>query len=356
MVKGGDCMLCALIMAGGKGTRFWPLSTEEKPKQFLKLVSEDTMLQMSVKRLQKLIPIERIFIVTGKRYIDLVRAQLPKLPHRNIITEPIGKNTAPCIALSAFHIKKIYGDVTIAVLPSDHLIKDEEKFLKVIKSGDEFVNKNKEAIVTIGLKPDRPETGYGYIKCSRMNCLINGCEVLYVKNFVEKPDLNKAIEYLEDGNYLWNGGMFIWKVSNILRLTRQYLINTFEVLCEIAATCDKDYNRVLEEKYNNVDSISVDFGIMEKAKDIYVIPGDFGWDDVGNWEAAQRYMVRDSDDNIFMGNVKKFDCSNNIIISNGKPIIISGLQDIFLVESDDMIFVGKRDGMESIRELKNRIS
>ena len=348
-------MLCALIMAGGKGTRFWPLSTDEKPKQFLKLVSEDTMLQMSVKRLQNLIPIERIFIVTGKRYMDLVRAQLPNLPHRNIIIEPIGKNTAPCIALSAFHINKIYGDATIAVLPSDHLIKDEENFLKVLKSADEFVEKNKEAIVTIGLKPNRPETGYGYIKYSHTSCAINGCEVLYVKKFVEKPDLNKAIEYLKSGNYLWNGGMFIWKASNILRLTRQYLINTFEVLSEIAATCDEDYNRVLEEKYNNVDSISVDFGIMEKAKDIYVIPGDFGWDDVGNWDAAQRYMVKDSDDNICMGNVKKFDCSNNIIISNGKPIVISGIQDIFLLESDDMIFVGKKGGMESIREFKNRI-
>ena len=163
----------------------------------------------------------------------------------------------------------------------------------------------------------------------------------YVKKFVEKPNLHKAKEYLKDGNYLWNGGMFIWKAANILRLTRQYLINTFEVLSEIAATCEEDYNRVLEEKYNNVDSISVDFGIMEKAKDIYVIPGDFGWDDVGSWEAVERYREKDCDNNVCMGNVQKFDCSNNIIISNGKPIVISGLQDIFVVESDDMIFVGK---------------
>jgi mannose-1-phosphate guanylyltransferase len=339
-------MLCALIMAGGKGTRFWPLSTEEKPKQFLKLVGEDTMLQMSVKRLEKLIPIGRIFIVTGKRYMNLVREQLPNLPHRNIIIEPVGKNTAPCIALSAFHINKIYGDATIVVLPSDHLIKDEEKFLEVLNSADEFVDKNKEAIVTIGMKPDRPETGYGYINCSHMNCIINGYEIRSVKRFVEKPNLHKAKEYLEDGNYLWNGGMFIWKATNILRLTRQHLINTFEVLSEIAATREEDYHRILEEKYHNVDSISVDFGIMEKAKDIYVIPGDFGWDDVGSWEAAQRYMVKDCDNNV---------CSNNIIISNGKPIVISGLQDIFVVEGDDMIFVGKKGEMESIRALQMKI-
>ncbi|MGV8984570.1 mannose-1-phosphate guanylyltransferase, partial [Clostridium sp.] len=319
-------MLCALIMAGGKGTRFWPLSTVEKPKQFLKLIGEDTMIQMSVKRLQKLIPIERIFIVTGTRYMDLVRKQLPELPYRNIIIEPVGKNTAPCIALSAFHINKIYKDATIAVLPSDHLIKDEKNFLEVLNSANEFVDKNKEAIVTIGMKPDRPETGYGYIKYSNIHSVINGCEIKSVKKFVEKPDIHKAKEYLADGNYLWNGGMFIWKATNILRLTRKYLINTFEVLSEIAATREEDYHRVLEEKYNNVDSISVDFGIIEKAKDIYVIPGDFGWDDVGSWESVERYSEKDEFNNVCVGNVKKFNCNNTIIISNGKPIVISGLQ------------------------------
>ncbi|MBU3191215.1 mannose-1-phosphate guanylyltransferase [Clostridium bowmanii] len=348
-------MLCALIMAGGKGTRFWPLSTVEKPKQFLKLIGEDTMIQMSVKRLQKLIPIERIFIVTGKKYMDLVREQLPNLPNRNIIIEPVGKNTAPCIALSAFHINKIYKDATIAVLPSDHLIKDEKNFLEVLNSANEFVDKNKEAIVTIGMKPDRPETGYGYIKYSHIHSVINGCEIKSVKKFVEKPDIHKAKEYLADGNYLWNGGMFIWKATNILRLTRKYLINTFEVLSEIAATREEDYHRVLEEKYNNVDSISVDFGIIEKAKDIYVIPGDFGWDDVGSWESVERYSEKDEFNNVCVGNVKKFNCNNTIIISNGKPIVISGLQDIFVVQNDDMIFVGKKCGMEKIRELQMKI-
>jgi len=349
-------MLCALIMAGGKGSRFWPLSTEEKPKQFLNLTGEDTMIRMTVKRLEKLIPLERIFVVTGTRYIDLVKQQLPKLPHRNIIIEPVGKNTAPCIALSAFHINKIYEDATIAVLPADHLIEDKGNFLEVLNSADEFVNINKEAIVTIGMKPDRPETGYGYINYSHMNCSINGNEIRHVEKFVEKPDLQVAKEYLKDGNYLWNGGMFIWKASNILRLTREHLINTFEVLSEIAETPEEDYNRVLEEKYNNVDNISIDFGIMEKVKDIYVIPGDFGWDDIGSWESVERYREKDCDNNVCMGNVQNIDGSNNIVISNGKPIVISGLQDIFVVENDDMIFVGNKDDMDNIKELKSRIS
>lgn len=349
-------MLCALIMAGGKGSRFWPLSTEEKPKQFLNLTGEDTMIQMSVKRLEKLIPIERIFIVTGTRYMDLVKEQLPELPHRNIIIEPVGRNTAPCIALSAFHINKIYEDATIAVLPSDHLIEDEENFLDVLNSADVFVNENKQAIVTIGMKPDRPETGYGYINYGHMNCVKDGNEVRHVKKFVEKPNLHRAKEYLKDGNYLWNGGMFIWKAANILRLTRQHLINTFDVLSEIAASPEEDYNRILEEKYNDVDNISVDFGIMEKVEDIYVIPSDFGWDDVGSWESVERYREKDCDNNVCMGNVQNFDCSNNIVISNGKPIVISGLQDIFVVENDDMIFVGNKDEMENMKELKSRIS
>lgn len=349
-------MLCALIMAGGKGTRFWPLSTEEKPKQFLKLLGEDTMLQMSVKRLENLIPLERIFIVTGKRYMDLVKEQLPNLPHGNIIIEPVGKNTAPCIALSAFHISKIYEDATIAVLPSDHIIKDEESFLKVLNSANEFIESNKNAIVTIGMKPDRPETGYGYINYSDIHCGINDCEVRTVKRFVEKPDFHKAKEYLEEGNYLWNGGMFIWKAANILRLTRLHLANTFEVLSEIAASSKENYEKVLEEKYDNIDSISIDFGIMEKVEDIYVIPGDFGWDDVGSWEAVERFRGKDCDNNVCMGNVKNLDGNNNIIISNGKPIVISGVENIFVVECEDMIFIGRKDEIEKVNDLRNKIS
>ncbi|MCB2293958.1 mannose-1-phosphate guanylyltransferase [Clostridium algoriphilum] len=349
-------MLCALIMAGGKGTRFWPLSTEDKPKQFLNLTGEDTMIQMSVKRLEKLIPIERIFIVTGNRYMDLVKEQIPDLPHRNIIAEPVGKNTAPCIALSAFHINKIYEDATIAVLPSDHIIQNEDSFLKVLNTADEFVNKNCDAIVTIGMKPDRPETGYGYINYSDMDSEMNGFEVRCVNKFVEKPDLDTAKEYLEDGNYLWNGGMFIWKAANILRLTRLHMKETYKLLSEIASTSKEDYHRVLEKKYRKIEGISVDFGIMEKVKEIFVIPGNFGWDDVGSWEAVERFSEKDCDNNVCMGDVQNFECSNNIIISNGKQIVISGLDDIFVVENDDTIFVGNKDEIENIKELKSKIS
>lgn len=345
-------MLCALIMAGGKGTRFWPLSTEEKPKQFLNLIGEDTMIQMSVKRIKKLIPIERIFIVTGKKYESLVKEQLPNLPHRNIIIEPVGKNTAPCIALSAFHINQIYKDATIAVLPSDHLIKDETEFLEVLNSAREFVEINKAAIVTIGMKPDRPETAYGYINYSSTHSIINGYEIRSVKEFVEKPNLEKAKEYLQDGSYLWNGGIFIWKAVNILRLTNKHLENTFNILNEIVATNEENYKRVLEEKYNEIDSVSVDYGIMEKADNIYVIPGEFGWDDVGSWSAVERYIKKDESDNLYLGDVKNIEASNNIVFSNKKPIMLVGISNIFVVESDDMIFISTKEKINDIDEIK----
>lgn len=233
-------MLCVLIMAGGMGTRFWPLSTEKKPKQFLNLLGEKTMIQMTVERIKDLIPMERIFVVTGKKYKELVKDQLSDLPEQNIIIEPFGKNTAPCIALSAFTINKKYDNATIAVLPSDHLILDEEKFRDTLKIADRFVYEHNEAIVTIGMKPDRPETGYGYIKL--VDYQLKSSENIYeVEKFVEKPCLESAKKYVEQGNYLWNGGIFVWTAKNIINLTKTYLNNTYKALLEITFAEDNDY-------------------------------------------------------------------------------------------------------------------
>lgn len=358
-------MLCALIMAGGKGTRFWPLSTEKKPKQFLNLLGDKTMIQMTVNRIKDLIPIDRIFVVTGKMYVDLVKDQLKELPEENIIVEPVGKNTAPCIALSAYYINKRIKDATIAVLPSDHMIIDEKKFREILNGANEFVNKNKDAIVTIGMKPDRAETGYGYIKLQAGSGKLevegqslegDVTKIYKVENFVEKPDIDTAKKYLQDGSYLWNGGMFIWKAITILKLTKQYLKNTFNVISEIAAADEKDYESVLKEKYENVDSISVDYGIMEKADNIYVVPGDFGWDDVGTWNAVLRYRKKDINNNIYIGGkVINIDGKNNIAVSNGKPIIISGINDAFVVESDEAIVITNRENLDNLKSMRSSI-
>ena len=348
-------MLCALIMAGGKGERFWPLSTDDKPKQFLNLLGNETMIQMTVRRIEKLIPIERIFIVTGKRYIELVKEQLPLLPERNIIIEPVGKNTAPCIGLSAFMIDKYYKDSTIAVLPSDHLIENEDKFINILNTSYEFIERYPEAIVTLGMKPDRPETGYGYIEYKDTITSIDKNEIKSVLRFVEKPNLETAKQYVANGNFLWNGGMFIWKTSTILRLTERYLTKTYEILNEIAIT-EENFEAVLDEKYRELDSVSVDYGIMEKADNIYVIPSDFGWDDVGTWNSVQRVRIKDNNKNVCSGEVKLIDCHNNIVIANNKPIVIAGLDNIFIVESDELIFIASKEvAINNIKDIKTKV-
>lgn len=348
-------MLCALIMAGGRGERFWPLSTDEKPKQFLKLIGDRTMIQMTVDRLTKLIPLERIFVVTGKRYVELLREQLPSLPLRNIIVEPVGRNTAPCIGLSAFMINKYYRNSSMVVLPSDHLIVDEEEFLKTIKAADEFIDNNEEAIVTFGMKPSRPETGYGYIKCGANEENINSYKIRNVEKFVEKPNIEIAKKYLKEAKFLWNGGMFIWKCSTVLKLTKIYLSKTYEVLNEIAASTEDGFEEVLEEKYPEVENISVDYGIMEKAKNMYVMPCNFGWDDIGTWYSIERYRDKDEDNNVCVGEIKNIDGKNNIVVANGKPIVVVGLSDVFVVESDDIIFVGKKEDVKRIKEIKKKV-
>lgn len=348
-------MLCALIMAGGKGERFWPLSTDEKPKQFLKLLGEETMIQMTVNRLKDLIPVERIFVVTGERYVNLVKEQLPELSNRNIIVEPMGKNTAPCIALSAFQIEKYYEDATIAVLPSDHLIKDEKKFRSVIAAAYSFIEEHEDSILTLGMSPDRPETGYGYIKCSTTHFIVSGLKVRKVETFVEKPNQETAEEYLENGNFLWNGGMFVWKAKNILSLTEKYIKNTYDVLREITCSLEGEYEENLKDNYNLVDSVSIDYAIMEKAENIYVIPSEFGWDDVGTWYSVERYSNKDENNNVCLGNIININSKNNIIVGNNKPVIISGLDDIFVVESDDVILIGKKEDINHIKDIKKTV-
>lgn len=349
-------MLCAVIMAGGKGTRFWPLSTEEKPKQFLKLLGEDTMINMTIKRLLPLIPMERIFVVTAKQYVGLVKEELPELDENNIIIEPIGRNTAPCIALSAFYIRKRYEDATLVVVPSDHLIEEEDKFLNIVKSAEEFINNKNDAIVTVGITPSRPETAYGYIKTSLKAGEFKHNEVIKVERFVEKPNIDKAREYFKSGNYLWNSGVFISKVENIINLTSKHLENTHSILEEVALADECLYQDVLESKYKDVDNISMDFGIMEKADNIYMIPGSFGWDDIGNWGSIERYREKDENNNVISGNVTVINSKSNIIIGSKKPIIISGIEDIFFVESDEAIIITKKSEMEKIKELKENIN
>lgn len=347
-------MLCALIMAGGKGTRFWPLSTEKKPKQFLNLIGKDTMIQMTVNRIKPIIPIERIFICTGASYVNLVREQLPELSTKNIIIEPEGRNTSPCITLSAFIINRYYKDSNMIVLPSDHLINNEEQFRRIVKRADKFLKTNKEALITLGMKPDRPETGYGYIKYSNIIDEDYKFNIFKVDKFIEKPNKEKAKEYL-NSTYLWNGGMFLWKASKIIEEIKKYSVQTYEAIHEIEFVEESCLQQFINQKYHETEAISIDYAVLEKSNNVYVIPSEFGWDDIGTWKSVERYKKKDINDNILDGNARVIESKSNIAINNGKRIVIIGIDDIMTLETDDSIYIVNKEYMDRLRDYRNII-
>ena len=346
-------MLTALIMAGGKGTRFWPLSTEEKPKQFLNLIGEETMIQMTINRIKLIIPIERIFVCTGEMYVDLVKEQLPELPDRNIIVEPEGRNTAPCIALSAMVIDRYYKNSNMVVLPSDHLINDEEEFRNTLLAADSFIREKDEAIVTLGMNPTRPEVGYGYIKYSNEVLKSNDFRVIIVDAFVEKPNLDTAKKYLRECHYLWNGGMFIWSINNIINQIKMYSPNTYNSLINIMEVREDKLQETINSNYENTEATSIDYAVLEKSKDVYVIPSNFGWDDVGSWEALDRYREKDELGNVLVGESKVVKANNNLVISSSNKVVVEGLSDIYVIENDGKVLVGHKSNVANIKELKN---
>ena len=346
-------MLCALIMAGGKGTRFWPLSTEEKPKQFLNLIGEETMIQMTVNRIKPIIPIERIFVCTGEMYVDLVKEQLPELPKRNIIVEPEGRNTAPCIALSAMVIDRYYKNSNMVVLPSDHLINDEEEFRNTLLAADSFIEEKDEAIVTLGMNPSRPEVGYGYIKYSDEVLKSNDFRVIKVDSFIEKPNLDTAKKYLREGNYLWNGGMFIWSINNVINQIKMYSPNTYNALINVMEVSEDKLQETINNNYEGAEATSIDYAVLEKSKDVYVIPSNFGWDDVGSWESLDRYREKDELGNVLVGQSKAVKANNNLVISSNNSVVVEGLSDIYIIENDGKVLVGHKSNVANVKKLKD---
>ena len=345
----------ALIMAGGKGERFWPKSRQSLPKQFLSLSDDNkSMLQLTVERISSTVSLNDTFVVTNTYYKTLVAKQLPGLPEENIICEPEGRNTAPCIGLGSAVISNRYPteDPVMIVLPSDHMVKDITTFGDCLEKACDFAEIN-NSIVTIGIKPNYPETGYGYI-CFDTETGTNG--VYKVSSFVEKPCREKAVEYLESGKYLWNSGMFVWRLSSIREAYRSFLPDTYEALEKIkdALSCDPAGN--INDFFNTMDPESVDYGIMEKSDNIYVLPGDFGWDDVGSWPALSRINDTDSTGNYIAGNVTAVDTANCIIDSSSKRLVATlGIKDMIIVDTDDVLLVTDRDHAANIKELTAEI-
>lgn len=338
-----------LIMAGGRGERFWPRSRKSKPKQFLSLTGDGrTMIQLTIERVLSIVDYEDIFIATNKEYYDLVLEQLPKIPKENIICEPVGKNTAPCIGLGALHIMKKYEDAVMIVLPSDHLIKYNSMFINSLQTACSIAEKNTN-LVTIGITPDYPETGYGYIKFIPETTIEQS---FAVDRFVEKPTLDVAKEYLASEEYLWNSGMFVWKVSSIMNNIKKHMPKMYDGLMNIyTAFGTPDENAILEKEYYMFESQSIDYGIMEKASDIYTLPGTFGWDDVGSWLAIQRIQKTNEYGNVVNGNVITIDSKNSIIEGNQKLIATVGIEELIIVDTDDATLICKKDSAKDIKKV-----
>jgi len=349
-------MITGVIMAGGKGERFWPKSRIKMPKQFLKLYGDKTMIQQTADRLKRLMPIENIFVVTNIDYAGLISDQIPELPTENILIEPMGKNTAACIGLAAIHTERLDTDSIMVVVPSDHVIKDEETYLGVLKAAIEKAKAGNN-LVTIGIKPQHPETGYGYINFKKItNEIFHNNPVHKVERFVEKPDYDTAVKYVESGDYLWNSGMFIWKTSTILNAIKEYMPQLYSALNVIREHFDSDeIEKILYEEYSKLESISIDYGIMEKAKNVYVVPGDFGWDDVGSWTSIERLYEKDENDNVIKGNVVSVDTKKCIITGSDKLIATLGIEDVIIVDTEDALLICSKDKAQNVKEVLNEL-
>jgi len=339
----------ALIMAGGRGERFWPKSRKNLPKQFLSLTDDGkTMIQLTVERILPLVELEDIYIATNRDYKALVQEQLPGLPEENILCEPVGKNTAPCIGLGAMHVAKKYEDAIMMVLPSDHLIKYTQMFTNTLSDACDVAERG-ENLVTLGITPDCPETGYGYIKFIPDQLL---GRAFAVERFVEKPNLETAKEYLATEQYLWNSGMFIWKVSTILKNLQEHLPEMYDGLCRIGdAIGTEQEQEVLVKEFTDFQSVSIDYGIMEKAKNIYILSGSFGWDDVGSWLAVGRIKNSNEFGNVITGNVVTVDTQNTIIQGGSKLIATVGLENMIVVDTEDALLICEKDHAGDIKKI-----
>ena len=343
-------ILTAVIMAGGKGERFWPKSRIRCPKQFLSLTGDgETMLQKTFQRISGFVEPAHIFIVTNREYMPLVREQLPDVPEENLLAEPAPRNTAPCISLAAAVIAKRYGDATMIVLPADHLVRHEEICADVLLRAASAAAET-DALVTIGITPTYPETGYGYIAFSRAKNLPRG--VYHVDSFKEKPDIETARSYVNSGDYLWNSGMFVWKTDVFLEAVRKHLPAAYEITEELQSACDTpDFENVLQKRFPDMPSISVDFGILEKAERICTIPGSFGWDDVGSWPALRRVAKTDTNGNYRDGDILTIGTRNCVFSGREKLIAAVGLENIVVVDTEDALLVCDIDAAQNIKKI-----
>ncbi|MBP5540245.1 MAG: mannose-1-phosphate guanylyltransferase [Bacteroidales bacterium] len=343
-----------VIMAGGVGSRFWPLSTPEYPKQFIDILGcGHTLIQLTVDRFKGIAPMSNFWVVTNAAYVDIVKQQIPDMPVSHILAEPAARNTAPCIAWACWSIKKEDPHANVVVTPADAVVMNPEEFRRVIKNALAFTENN-NAIVTIGIKPSRPETGYGYVEAiPHSEPDAESPEIQAVASFKEKPNLETAEKYLKAGNYLWNAGIFVWNIDTITDSIFKYKPNIAADMDKIAATGD------VAGIFPNCEKISIDFAVMEPAAadgKVYTHPADFGWSDLGNWASLHDKLNKDANNNGAVGNIKLYECSNCVVhAEDAKKVVLQGLDGYIVSEKNGQILVCKRSEEQRIREFSAEI-
>lgn len=347
-----------VIMAGGVGSRIWPMSTSDRPKQFIDVLGVGrSLLQLTYDRFEGVCPSENVWVVTNKQYADLVHEQLPEIPVGNILLEPCRRNTAPCIAYVSWRIKAKDPKANIVVSPSDALVMNVPEFRRVITQCLKFTSET-DAIVTLGIKPNRPETGYGYIQADLSTSSPRNKEIFRIDTFREKPDLETAKRYIQQSNFYWNAGIFVWSVSTIVNAFRVYspaISKVFEGMLSIYGT-DKE-QAMIDERYPECEKISVDYAIMEKAEEIFVCPSDFGWSDLGSWSSLLMHTRQDLYGNSLIGkDVNVYDTHNCIIhATEEKKVVVQGLDGYIVAEKDDVLLVCKLSEEQRIRQFAGEV-
>ncbi len=339
-------------MAGGIGSRFWPRSRRDHPKQFLSVIGEDTLVQGTVARLAGIIPLENCHIVTNARYVEQTRDQLPALPAENILAEPISRNTAPCITWAAIEIQKKDPDAIMVVLPADHIIRNVRKFQETLRVGIEKA-KEERSLITIGIEPTYPATGYGYVQFDPEDASPDEeLSAMYVRTFAEKPNLETAERFLDSGDFLWNSGMFIWRADSILQAVETHLPDVHDAFSHLLDDGQTESNvESVTKAFQSCPSISIDYGVMERADKVYVVPGSFDWSDVGDWKAVYELSEHGKAGNVIEGHAILHDASRCLVHADERLIAVVGLDDVIVVDTPDALLVCHRDAAQRVKNI-----
>jgi mannose-1-phosphate guanylyltransferase/mannose-6-phosphate isomerase len=345
--------LFGIILAGGSGVRFWPYSRETWPKQMLDIVGEDSLLRQTIRRLDSLIPMENMLVVTTEKLGQDIQYHLSSLGKNakriKIIKEPLGKNTAPAIGLAAIYVKLFDPNAVMLVMPSDHLIKDAKSFQEQVKTA--ILGAEKDHLITFGIKPNKPETGYGYIKVKEEKEDL-GSSFMKLGRFIEKPDLETAKIYLKEGNYFWNSGIFLWKASKILEEIEKYMPRLYQGLKVIEERLGVGGEQeTIESVYAELESQSIDYGILEKSQDVLMIPASFDWSDVGSWAALDEVLDRGPKGNIVRGNVVEMDNENSLLFGSNRILAAIGLKDMVIIDTPDATLISPKDRTQEVRKI-----